>query len=138
VLDTNVVIGFYLSRRPLSANAQVFKLWRDQRKLQLILSVEMETEYFEVLSRLSVSKPQIRRLAERFKKRYTITFVNLGARTAASRDSDDNLVLATAMVGKARFLITNDRDLLDISAAEKKRFKFAIVTPAEFLSVLPE
>jgi len=134
VLDTNVLVGFYLSRHPSSPNREVFKLWRDRRKLQVILSDEIETEYLEVLSRLGVSEPQIRRLRQRLKSRDTVTFVRLGARTTASRDPDDNLMLATAMTGKARFLITNDRDLLDITAGEKRRFKFAIITPAEFLS----
>ena len=136
VLDTNVLIGSYLSRRPSSPNGQVLKLWRDRRRLQLVLSKEVETEYLEVLSRLGVSEPQIGRLAQRFKRRDTVTFVKLGARTTASHDPGDNLMLATAMAGKARFLITNDRDLLDIAISEKRRFKFAIVTPAEFLSDL--
>ena len=136
VLDTNVLVGFYLSRRPASPNGQVFKLWRDRRKLQLVLSDEIEAEYLEVLSRLGVSESQITRLGQRFKRRDTVTRVKLGARTAASRDPDDNLMLATAMAGKVRFLITNDRDLLDLAIGEKRRFKFAVVTPAKFLSGL--
>ena len=52
VFDTNVIIGFYLSRNSRSANQQVFRLWRDQRTLQLIVSDEMIQEYLEVLSRL--------------------------------------------------------------------------------------
>jgi putative PIN family toxin of toxin-antitoxin system len=93
----------------------VFCLWRDQRKVQLILSDELIREYLEVLDRLNVGSPKIARLSERFKRRESITVVNLGARAMASRDPD-NFVLATAAAGKAEFLVTNDRDLLDMPA----------------------
>jgi predicted nucleic acid-binding protein len=32
-----------------------------------------------------------------------------------------------------KFLITNDHDLLDIPAEQKRKFKFEILTPAAFL-----
>ena len=82
--------------------------------------------------------PAIARLVERLKLRNTITHVNLGARPKASRDHDDNLLLATALGGKASFLVTNDRDLLDIPTIERKRFKFEIVTPRQLLAKLEE
>lgn len=133
VLDTNVVIGFYLSRHPQSANRRVFRLWRDERKLQLIVSPEMVDEYLEVLARVGVGESHLKLLTERFAHRRIVTHVELGARPDISRDPDDNLVLATAIAGKAKFLVTNDRDLLDIAAADRKRFKFEIVTPTKLL-----
>lgn len=136
VLDTNVVLGFYLSRRPLSTNSQIFRLWRDERKLQLIVSDPMMKEYLEVLTRLKVAERQINLLTDRLRRRGTVTRVELGARSRASRDPDDNPILSTAMAGRAKFLVTNDRDLLDIRTAEKRKFKFEIVTPAKFLAWL--
>jgi putative PIN family toxin of toxin-antitoxin system len=136
VLDTNVIIGYYLSRRPQSANSRVFRLWRDERKLQLIVSRAVVDEYLEVLARLNVAERQIKLLVERFAKRSTVTHAKLGTQPRISRDPEDNPILATAMAGKVKFLVTNDRDLLDISAAEKQRFKFEIVTPAELLARL--
>jgi hypothetical protein len=47
VLDTNVIVGYYLSRVSQSANARVFRLWRDQRKLQLVISDEIVTGYLK-------------------------------------------------------------------------------------------
>jgi putative PIN family toxin of toxin-antitoxin system len=44
------------------------------------------------------------------------------------RDADDNLFVATAAAVRARFLVTQDRDLLVL----EKPFGIAIVTPAEF------
>ena len=138
VLDTNVIVGYYLSRVPQSANARVFRLWRDQRKLQLIVSDEVVTEYLEVLPRLHIEEPRIKRFAERLQRRETVTHVRLGSRFASSRDPDDNVMLATAVTGKAKFLITNDRDLLDLPEKQRQRFKFEIVRPQEFLKRLVE
>lgn len=138
VLDTNVVVGFYLSRNQASPNAQVFRLWRDRRKLQLILSSELTAEYLEVLPRLGVGENKVARLAERLERRETVTHVNLGARATESRDPEDNFLLSTAAAGKAHFLVTNDRDLLDIPALQRKRFKFEIVTPRALLTRLRE
>jgi putative PIN family toxin of toxin-antitoxin system len=134
VFDTNVVVGFYLSRNPRSANQQAFRLWRDQRTLQLIVSDEVIQEYFEVLSRLGVPEPLVKALEERFARRKTVTLVSLGSRPKISRDPDDNIVIATARSGKARFLVTNDYDLLDIPASEQARLRLIIVTPADLLA----
>jgi putative PIN family toxin of toxin-antitoxin system len=46
-----------------------------------------------------------------------------------SRDPKDNPILECAVAAKADFLVTGDRDLLDLERHEK----IAIVTPADFL-----
>jgi len=132
-LDTNVVVSYYLSRHRQSASAQIVRLWRDQRQLQLVVSDVVINEYLEVLRRVGVSEERIARLMERFKRRQTVTHVNLGTRYTESRDPDDNLILATAAAGKVKFLVTNDHDLLDIPDVQRRRFKFEIVTPQKFL-----
>ena len=100
---------------------------------QLIVSDEVLEEYLEVLSRLAVPEPLVKRLAERFALRKTVTHVSLGSRPKLSRDPDDNMIIATARSGKARFVVTNDYDLLDISAMNQARMRLAIVTPSELL-----
>ena len=138
VSDTNIVIGYYLSRNSKSAISRVFHLWRDLRKLQFVVSQEMLDEYLEILERISVPKARIEKLKDLLSTSPIVTCVQLGTRPTASRDPDDNIILATAIVGKAKFLITNDRDLLDISEKDKKKFKFEILRPAEFLARLEE
>ena len=133
VLDTNTVIAHYLSRSARSAAREIFRLWRDLRRVQLVVSDEVIEEYIEVLRRVQVAEPRLRRFRERLLRRDTVTRVNLGPRPAASRDPDDNVFLATAIAGRAKFVITNDPDLLDIPGVETRRFKFAIVTPRQFL-----
>ena len=53
-----------------------------------------------------------------------------------SRDPADDMFIATAVASKAQFLITNDADLLDIADADKRKLKFKIITPKEFLDYL--
>ena len=134
VFDTNVLIANYLGKNPKSAVKKIFALWRIQRKLQLIVSNETVAEYLEILERLNIPSKRIEAFSERIEKRLTVTKVSLGKIPTESRDADDNLILATALVGKADFLITNDKDLLDIPDNDKKRFKFRIVRPGEFLA----
>ena len=95
-------------------------------------------EYLEISERLSIPLKRINAFSERIEKRLTVTKVSLGKIPTESRDIDDNFVLATALVGKADFLITNDKDLLDITETDKKKFKFQIVTPSEFLKAIGE
>jgi putative PIN family toxin of toxin-antitoxin system len=138
VLDTNIIVGYYLSRNPRSANAEIIRLWRDERKLQLIVSAEVEEEYLEILARLGVPEGLVNRFAARLRRRETVTRVGLGTRSTASRDPDDNVMIAAALSGRAKFLITNDHDLLDIPELERRKFRFEIVTPAEFLAQVEE
>lgn len=138
VFDTNVLIAFYLSRNSKSAVAEIIRLWRNERKLQMIVSNEIIAEYLEILERVGINENRIERLKEILETFGIVSKFSLGKIPIESRDADDNLVLATALVGKADFLITNDKDLLDISVADKKKFKFRIVTPVEFLSSISE
>jgi uncharacterized protein len=136
VLDTNVLIRFYLGRKRDSAAAKIIRLWRESRKLQLVVSEGVVQEYAEVLRRLNVDESLILRFIERLESRETVTWVNLGPRSEASRDPDDNVFLSTAISGRAAYVVSNDHDLLDISVQERKRLRFSIVSPSQFLSQL--
>ena len=116
VFDTNVLAAYYLRSEGESANNRVYRLWRNRRELQLIVSAEIIAEYFEVLERIGTGDRRMARLEARLRGRETVTLVTPGPQPTESRDPDDNIMLAAAVVGKAKFLITNDRDLLDIPA----------------------
>ena len=48
------------------------------------------------------------------------------------RDPDDNLFVATAMAARAKYLVTQDRDLLVLG----KPFGIAIITPVQLVRLL--
>jgi uncharacterized protein len=133
VLDTNVIVSALLSTKRQSVNQQIVRLWL-HRQVQLIVSEEVASEYLELIDRLAISPQRAEAFRHWLQRHDIITHVKLGTRYQDSPDPDDNVMLATASVGKARFLVTNDRDLLDIPVARRQKFRFAIVTPQEFLA----
>jgi putative PIN family toxin of toxin-antitoxin system len=135
VLNTNVWVGNFLARRKTeSNNRQVVRLWLTRRALWLILSPDLADEYLDVFEEvLNLSHRSLDGWRKRLADGRRVKVVNLGQRYGFSRDPDDNLLLATAAAGKAKFLVTNDKDLLDLPPTVKRQFKFKIVTPEEFL-----
>ena len=73
------------------------------------------------------------RWQERFNNKRLSESFNVGLSLRISRDPNDDMFIAVAIAARAKFLITNDRDLLDISAEDKRKLKFQIVTPGQFL-----
>lgn len=134
VLDTNVIIGNYLSTNPKSSNVVTVRLWRE-RRLQLIISTEIAAEYVDVLNRLGIAENLVTNFVVSLREGGNVTQVNLGKRFTDSRDPKDSPFLSTAVAGRAKFLVTNDSDLLDIPEASKRKFKFRIVTPKAFLKI---
>jgi putative PIN family toxin of toxin-antitoxin system len=47
------------------------------------------------------------------------------------RDPDDNIILSLALDGKADYIVSGDKDLLDLSPFQD----IPIIKPAEFLSM---
>jgi putative PIN family toxin of toxin-antitoxin system len=138
VLDTNVLVGAYLARSRTSPNLAILRLWREARQIELVVSAPIVEEYLELLHRLNVSDALIERFAQRLESRRTVSHVNLGPRMVVSRDPDDDVFLTTAKAGRAAFLVTNDRDLLDIAAKARQGLRFEIVTPRQFLERLAD
>lgn len=134
VFDTNVVARFYLGRNPQSANANVFRLWRDRRFLELVVSPDIVGEYVDVLERLAVNQRLIQRFVERLENRVTVTWISLGPRVVASRDPDDDAFLSAARAGHVTYLVTNDRDLLELPTDKRQKLRFEIVTPTAILA----
>ena len=134
VLDTNVIVSYYLGKKPLSASTQIFRLWRYERHLQLIVSDAVVDEYLKLLERVGVTEARIEQFRQQVASASIVMRVKLGARHAISRDPDNDVLLATAAAGEVQFLITNDYDLLDIPLAQKRRFRFEIVKPSAFLA----
>ncbi len=136
VFDTNVVIRHFISYRrgnKRNFNRRVFELWFIKNQIQLVVSPEIVQEFLSAMG-LVLGVPEVSlKKWERWFFTHRADVVSLGKRFAFSRDPKDNVFLAVAAGGKAEFLITNDRDLLEISEADKRKLRFKIVTPKQFL-----
>jgi putative PIN family toxin of toxin-antitoxin system len=130
VFDTSVVVSAIFwhtstARRCLAGLAR--------RKFKLVVTDEIEREYTTTCAVLRARKPQqdpAGPLAWILSRSTRVVPAPLGKQR--SRDAKDDPFLAAALAGAAKYLVTNDRDLLDLG----NPFGIAIVTPVEFLRVL--
>ncbi len=137
VVDTNVFVRAFRARSAANPNQRVVRLWQQLRQLQLIVCTELVDEYVGIFCDvLDMDDDLLDQWRARFEHDRRSTLVKLGRRFTESRDPDDNLLLATAHVGRAEFLLTNDRDLLELPADFRRRQPFQILTPAAFLAQL--
>jgi putative PIN family toxin of toxin-antitoxin system len=137
VLDTNVFVRNFKSRSEFSPNRRIVRLWLLQRTLQLIVSDEVVAEYLEIFHEILAMDPDtVEDWRDRFANDPRSSLVKLARRDRLSRDPDDSVFLSTARAGKAKYLVTNDRDLLDLPQYLQKTLPFAILTPYHFLKQL--
>ncbi len=132
VIDTSVLVSGLIS--PRGAPAQVLARWLEGRFV-LLYSPSIYAEYEDVLHRTwlhdrfagipSPVEPYLEAIS---------TFGRLLTGcvdvTGAVRDPFDEAFLACAVLGRAHYLVTVDRDLLVLGAFAGAR----IVTPAQFLA----
>src|SRR5581483_3547342 len=105
----------------------------ERRDIQLAISPEIAVEYEEILDRLGVPPNLLNEFIRDLPTRETVTWVHLGRRIKMERDPDDEIILATADSANAKYLVTYDKDLLELPWEQRRRFKFEIVTPAQLL-----
>lgn len=137
VVDTNLFISALIT--PKSKPSLLISLWK-KNKFILVTSTPLFKELEEVLKR------------KKYGSRYSIltsaknelfTFIQKSAFIISSlnkpfievRDHKDLLVLATAIDGKADFLVTGDKDML-ILKDNHQVGKLQIVTIDEFLEII--
>jgi len=132
VLDTNVIVSGVAY--PGSVPGRIVKGWR-QSRWQLVASQYILDEVVRVLPRVLRSRfadNQIQELIEKLTENmaFSADIVELPdpGRTVDRRlrDSNDQAVLQTLLVGKAEYLVTGDKDLLVLSHL------YPILSPAEF------
>lgn len=130
VLDTNVFVSGLLL--PDSIPGRIIAAWREGQ-FYLVISEPILAEIGKVLA-----YPKIRKrlgwdaatIANYLLLlRFEAEVVNLDKVTASvPRDANDDMVLATLLVGKADALVTGDQDLLALAA------DYPIIMPADFAS----
>jgi putative PIN family toxin of toxin-antitoxin system len=134
VLDTNVMVSAALNAA--APPGQIFRALRLGR-FDLVTSSQLISELSTVVRRPSLMRrlaweeadadlfvTGLRRLALEVTATETLDVV--------ARDPDDNRVLEAAIAGEADYIVTGDRDLLDMVVFRGVR----IVTPAQFMIML--
>lgn len=130
VIDTNVLVSALL--KDGNPRRLLLKLLDEYT---VILSSQMLAELADVLSRdkFSVTNAQVERFISILLKKSTVVPVDFSLKVI-SVDPDDDVVLNTALNGKASYIVSGDKHLLVL----KKFEKIEIVKVNEMLKVLSE
>ena len=128
IIDTNLWISFLLTRK-LNFLDALFQ----NKEITVLFSKELLDEFVEVATRTKfkkyISQSELQELITKVKAH--AEFVIVSSVVDSYRDPKDNFLLALSKDGKAKFLITGDKDLLEI-----KHFgKTTILTFTEFKSL---
>lgn len=136
VVDVNVLISAILG--PLGFSRQVLLAWA-RRQFQAITAEGIYTKLEEKLAlprlvrRYNVqSAHDISWVQGLLRAQAEVTIVPLAERPSVTGDPEDDYVLATGRLARAAYLVTGDRELLDLGEYEGMK----IITPREFVELL--
>ena len=125
IIDTNLWISFLIGRK-LSRLLDLLSY----PEFHLVISSELIAEIYDVFSRPKLAKyysAENIHMLLKYMKEFSLSF-ELGEIPSRCRDPKDDYLLELALVSDADFLITGDKDLLDL----KKIGKCQILTAIEF------
>ena len=128
VVDTNVLVSALIKKgKPLELVQRLLD------KHTVVLSSQMLAELADVLSRdkFTITNAQIDLFISLQLKKSTVTSVS-GNLNVILKDPDDNIVLLTAVNGKADYIISGDKHLLTLRKFEG----IEIVTISQMLEIL--
>ena len=136
VIDANVMISAAFGGKPLEAVGKALK------EHDVFVSTSILQELEGVLKRLSkkLSAEQIYYLQERMGQLIKVAHrIPVSTHLSLSRDAKDDHYLSLCKEAQADFLITGDKDLLNLhpEALKKKGISCQIINPAFFLEIAP-
>lgn len=116
VIDTNLWISFLITN-----NFDGFQDLIDTNKITILFSDELFEEFLNVVKRPKFkkyfSKKDVDKLLSIIPTFSELIFVSSNSNLC--RDKKDNFLLNPSIDGKADFLLTGDKDLLDLNQIEK-------------------
>lgn len=129
VVDTNVFVSSFFGGNP----KQVIDYWKNG-EITICLSKSIIEEYLNVLTRMNLGNEQeLVELLALFRKGFNCLFTAQPPRLRiVERDPDDNKFIECAVAANAKYIITGDKDLLEI----KSYFDLIIITPSFFLTLM--
>jgi putative PIN family toxin of toxin-antitoxin system len=134
VLDTNVVLSALVFTHGRAVRLR--EAWQDGLFEPLVSNATLD-ELIRVLAYPKfklVAEERHELLADYLPYCQTVTIPARPPRTPSCRDPSDVPFMQLAIVGKAKFIVSGDQDLLDI----KSKRLCPIVTPQAFIAALPE
>lgn len=133
VLDTSTFISAYLSSNPESSPNKIISLWQ-QGIFLLIVTPQLLKELVTVLERRKVDIKSIIELVKLIKRIAVIKEGIYQTNILDNIDPKDNMFLSACYEGKANYLVSNDKHLLNL-----KHFHSTLIfNPQSFLNQLQQ
>jgi len=132
VVDMNILISATI--KPNSPLAQILVYVRNGR-FEFLYFPEFLKEYAEIISRphlwekYHLDKEEVAAVVQVLENRGVLVYVV--TQVDVCRDPDDNILLSLALDGKADYIVSGDKDLLDLVSFRE----IPIIRPAEFLAM---
>ena len=134
VLDTNTIVSAIINTDK-SVSQEIYQNSKDKHFV-LVISPSILAELEGVLHRTRVMrfhKYSTQELQRIVKELANVSYIVPGkTKIEIVRDPDDNKIISAALEGQADYIVSRDRDLLDLK--EYKGIK--IITPEEFMRLL--
>lgn len=120
IIDTNLWVSFITSNKQRLLDHLLFN-----GNARLLFSTELTTEIQETITKPKLKKFFKANAVEEMLLAFEpfIEIVEVESIATACRDTKDNFLLALAKDGKADYLLTGDKDLLDIKKFGKTKIK---------------
>ena len=128
VLDTNAVVSALLFG---GISSELVSLWQNG-SIALLLSREILDEYLRVFSypKFGLAEEEIKELIQEEILPYAEVVKPKRRLRVVKRDPSDDKFIDCAVAGKARIIISGDKDLLSLGSYRQIR----ILSPAQFLA----
>ena len=128
VLDTNAVVSALLFS---GISSELVSLWQ-KGLITLLLSREILDEYLRVFSypKFELSEEEIKELIQEEILPYAEVVKPKRRLRVVQRDPSDDKFIECAVAGKARVIISGEKDLLSLGRYRQIRF----LSPAQFLA----
>ena len=128
VIDTNIWISFLISNKVVKLDSLFL-----EKKIIAIFSQQLLDEITKVSKYPKLKKYLSTNAVDEMIVNFTeyIDFVEVVSKVTICRDPNDNFLLSLSKDGKASFLITGDKDLLDLKVFEKTK----VITLTDFIAI---
>lgn len=127
VVDTGVMISSFWGGEA----REVLALWKSG-KVVLCFTKDIINDYTAVLKHLGVGNKELKELYDLIVTNHNIFYALKSSKIqAVKQDPGDNKFIECAFTSKAEFIISTDKDILELVDC----FETKIVTPGEFLDI---
>jgi len=131
IIDTNIWISFIISKKLSLLDGHIFS-----KKIRILLNEDLISEI-----KMTIENPKLQKyfLTQGLEKMLIafdpfIDLINNKSKISICRDPKDDFLLSLAKDGKADYLITGDKDLLELGKFRKTK----ILTITNFLNELED